>query len=120
MTYLSFKIGLHGTSALELKIRFPGILRPHLTWENIQKSSTGFTPVIPPFSAWCYHLQHFDLTSKFHQNRIIHLVPDSFLNGGLELRDARDRLLLVELLEHLVGVVAAAAVGSTAFFQVGK
>ena len=49
----SVKIGIHGTSALGLKIRFPGFLRLHLTWESIPKSSTGFTPVIPPFSAWC-------------------------------------------------------------------
>ena len=54
------------------------------------------------------------LYAKLHQNNLPCLVPDALLHGGLELRNARYRLLLVELLEHLV---AAAAAGSTAFFS---
>ena len=53
------------------------------------------------------------MQAKFHQNSYYpHLVPDALLNRGLKLSDARNRLLLVELLEHV-----AAAVGITAFFQ---
>ena len=55
------------------------------------------------------------MQAKFHQNNLPHLVPDALLNRGLKLSDARNRLLLVELLEHL-----AAAVGITAFFQLGE
>ena len=55
------------------------------------------------------------LYAKLHQNNLPCLVPDALLHGGLELRDARYRLLLVELLEHL----AAAAAGITAIFQLG-
>ena len=54
------------------------------------------------------------LYAKLHQNNLPCLVPDALLHGGLELRDARYRLLLVELLEHL-----AAAAGITAIFQLG-
>ena len=58
------------------------------------------------------------LYAKLHQNNLPCLVPDALLHGGLELRDARYRLLLVELLEHLAAAAAAAA-GSTAILQLG-
>ena len=51
--FFSPKFGILGTSSWGLKNWFPGIPRPHLTWEKIQKVPRGLLVHYAHFSLQC-------------------------------------------------------------------